>query len=42
MYKWEDGPNHTYQCDYKGMEQVQKRIKNGFVLFGKYYCALWD
>jgi hypothetical protein len=42
MYKWEDGPNHTYQCDYAGMEQVQKRIKNGFVLFGKYFQALWD
>jgi hypothetical protein len=42
MYKWEDGPNHTYQCDYKGMEQVQKRIQNGFVLFGKYYQNLWD
>ena len=42
MYKWEDGPNHTYQCDYKGMEKVQTRIKNGFVLFGKYYQNLWD
>jgi hypothetical protein len=42
MYKWEDGPNHTYQCDYKGMEQVQKRIQNGFVLFGRYYQNLWD
>jgi hypothetical protein len=42
MYKWEDGPNHTYQCDYKGMEKVQKRIQNGFVLFGKYYQNLWD
>jgi hypothetical protein len=42
MYKWEDGPDHTYKCDYKGIEKVEKRIQNGFCLFGKYYQNLWD
>jgi hypothetical protein len=42
MYKWEDGPNHTYKCDYVGMKKVEKRIQNGFALFGKYYQNLWD
>ena len=41
-YQMKDGPNHTYKCDYEGMEKVQARIKNGFRLFGKYYEALWD
>jgi hypothetical protein len=42
MYKWEDGPNHTYKCDYEGMKKVEKRIQNGFALFGRYYQNLWD
>jgi hypothetical protein len=42
MYEWIDGPNHTYKCDYEGMKVVQKRITNGFRLFGKYYEGLWD
>jgi hypothetical protein len=42
MYKWEDGPNHTYKCDYAGMKKVEKRIQNGFALFGRYYQNLWD
>ena len=42
MYRQVDGPNHTYQCDYDGMQKVQDRISNGFRLFGKYYEALWD
>ena len=43
--KWfhmEDGPGHTYKCDYEGMKLVQDRITNGFRLFGKYFEALWD
>ena len=36
------GPNYTYQCDYEGMKEFQKRINNGFKLFGKYYESLWD
>lgn len=42
MYEWIDGPNHTYKCDYEGMQEVQKRITNGYRLFGKYYEGLWD
>ena len=42
MYSMEDGPNHTYKCDYDGMKVVQDRIQNGFRLFGKYYQGLWD
>jgi len=42
MHQWEDGPNHTYTCDFEGMKVVENRIQNGFRLFGKYYQALWD
>ena len=42
MYEWIDGPNHTYKLDFDGMQEVQKRITNGFRLFGKYYENLWD
>jgi hypothetical protein len=37
-----EGPNHTYVCDYDGMQKVHERMKNGFRLFGKYYEGLWD
>jgi len=42
IYSFEEGPNHTYKCDFEGMQVVQKRITNGFRLFGKYFEALWD
>ena len=42
MYQYVEGPNHTYKCDYEGIAEVQKRITNGYRLFGKYYEALWD
>jgi len=42
LYQWIDGPNHTYKLDMDGMQEVQKRITNGFRLFGKYYENLWD
>ena len=42
MYRMEQGPNHTYKVDMKGMKAYQKRISNGFKLFGKYYENLWD
>ena len=38
----EDGPNHTWKCDYDGMNKVNERINNGLRLFGKYYRGLWD
>lgn len=34
--------NKGKPIDYEGMKQVEKRIANGFMLFGKYYQALWD
>ncbi len=37
-----EGPNHTFKCDYEGMQKVHDRMKNGFRLFGKYYEGLWD
>jgi hypothetical protein len=42
LYNYVEGPNHTYKCDYEGIAEVQKRIKNGFRLFGLYFEALWD
>ena len=42
LYSFEEGPNHTYKCDYEGISEVQKRITNGYRLFGKYFEALWD
>jgi len=38
----ENGPNHTYVCDYDGLKKVYDRMDNGFRLFGKYYRGLWD
>jgi len=42
LFTFEEGPNHTYKCDYEGMRVVEERIQNGFRLFGKYYQNLWD
>jgi hypothetical protein len=42
MFRLDEGPNHTYKCDYEGMKVVEDRIQNGFRLFGKYYQNLWD
>ena len=42
LYKSEDGPDHTYQCDYDALFAHQKRNENGYRLFGKYYSGLWD
>jgi hypothetical protein len=38
----EHGPNHTYYCDYAGINKVYERIDNGLRLFGKYFRHLWD
>jgi hypothetical protein len=40
--EWLEGPNHTFKIDMKGRKAYQKRISNGFSLFGKYYDNLWD
>ena len=36
------GPNDTSKYDMKGRKAYQKRISNGFRLFGKYFENLWD
>jgi hypothetical protein len=41
-YRMDDGPNHTWKCDYEGLRAVEARIQNGCRLFGKYYSSLWD
>jgi hypothetical protein len=42
FFQMKRGPNDTYKCDYDGIQEVEKRIQNGFRLFGKYYSGLWD
>ena len=42
MYAMLKGPNDTYVCDYEGMAEYEKRIQNGFRLFGRYYQNLWS
>jgi hypothetical protein len=36
------GPKDTFDINMKGRKAYEKRIQNGFVLFGKYYQNLWD
>jgi hypothetical protein len=42
MQEMVEGPNHTARCDWEARAEYQKRITNGFRLFGKYYENLWD
>ena len=39
---WEDQFYLNDECDYEGMRSFEERIKKGFLLFGKYFQALWD
>lgn len=41
FFEMVNGPNHTFQIDSEGRDRYQKRISNGFILFGKYYESLW-
>jgi hypothetical protein len=36
------GPKDTFKIDMKGRNAYQKRISNGYRLFGRYYENLWD
>ena len=36
------GPKDTFKIDWDGRQAHQKRMSNGFRLFGKYYESLWD
>jgi hypothetical protein len=40
MYEWVRGSKGRF--DKEGYQNYQKRISNGFRLFGKYYEGLWD
>lgn len=40
LFQMKNTGNRT--CDWEKREVVQKRIQNGFRLFGKYYEGLWD
>jgi hypothetical protein len=42
MSEMTKGPNDTFESDDEGIKAHQKRITNGFRLFGKYYEGLWD
>jgi hypothetical protein len=42
MYTMKEGPEHTYECDYEGLQKEWARVDNGLRLFGKYFRNLWD
>jgi hypothetical protein len=42
LYRLIHGPKHTHETDWEARAVHQKRIDNGFRLFGKYYQGLWD
>lgn len=42
FFRWDNGPNHTYEVDWEGRKAYGERIQNGYRLFGKYYQSLWD
>lgn len=42
FFEWRKGPNDTSEFDKEGYIMYNKRIENGFRLFGKYYRGLWD
>ncbi len=42
MSRMVKGPKDTAKIDFVGMKKHQKRMSNGFRLFGKYYENLWD
>ena len=42
LYTFEKGPKDTFKCDWDAIFAVEKRMDNGFRLFGTYYRNLWD
>jgi len=40
--EWQKGPNATYKFDTRGYKAYNKKLQEGFELFGKYYSNLWD
>lgn len=41
FYVMMKGENDTWTRDYDKIEEINKRISNGLILFGKYYQNLW-
>ena len=41
LFQMVTGPNDTFKVDRDGIAKTQKRMSNGFRLFGKYYESLW-
>jgi hypothetical protein len=41
FYELKNGPKHTAVTDVEAQAAYEKRIANGFRLFGKYYESLW-
>ena len=39
---WTEYYYHNNKLDFEGFKAHQKRMRNGFRLFGKYYEGLWD
>lgn len=42
LYEMKTGPNHTFKVDKEGRDKHYERMKNGRLLFAKYYDGLWD
>jgi hypothetical protein len=42
LYEMVDGPDHTAETDYDGIQAVYARMDRGLLFFGKYYRSLWD
>jgi hypothetical protein len=42
LYEMVDGPGHTAETDYDGINAVYQRIDRGLLFFGKYFRNLWD
>jgi len=36
------GPNATYEIDWDRRQAYSDRMQNGYLMFGKYFQALWD
>ena len=42
LYEMIEGPDHTAETNFEGLQAVHDRINRGLVLFGRYYRNLWD
>lgn len=42
LFEMTKGPNDTHVFDVEGYKKHNERMRNGFILFGKYFQSLWD